>query len=139
MTGYLLPLSPDPWQVMTLDVVIDGESFHAQMEIRYLPAPDQGFVSIWDHSTGELLVNMIPLICSYGERNDLLRPFRHLRGGRGLGSLLCLRGTEEPSTPDPAKDNLTEFMVMWGDSQALRHPSPPRRFLSDNRILQDVP
>ena len=116
MNGYLLPLSLDPWQVMTLDLVIDGEPFQAQVEIRYLPAPDQWVISIWDHSTSELLVNMIPLICSYGEKNDLLLPFRHLRNGRGLGSLLCLRGTEEPSTPDPVGENLTAFQIVWGDS-----------------------
>ena len=116
MTGYLIPLTLDPWQVYTLDVAIDDEEFHAQMEIRYLPAPDQWFVSIWDHSTGELLVNMIPLICSYGESNDLLAPFRHLRNGKGMGSLMCLRGTDDPGTADPASDNLTDFQLLWGDS-----------------------
>ena len=115
MTGYLIPLTLDPWQVMTLDVEIDGEAFHAQIEIRYLPAPDQWVISIWDHSCSELLVNMIPLICSYGEINDLLLPFRHLRDGKGLGSLLCLRGTDEPSTPDPTGGNLTEFQLCWSD------------------------
>ena len=116
MTGYLLPLTSAPWQVMTLDLTIDGEPFHAQAELRYLPAPDQWYVSIRDHSTGELLVNMIPLVCSYGEVNDLLQPFRHLRGGKGLGSLFCLRGTDEPSTQDPAGGNLAEFQVVWGDT-----------------------
>ena len=116
MTGYVIPLASDPWQVFTMDVVLDGEAFHAQMEIRYLPAPDQWFVSIWDHSCSELLVNMIPLICSYNQVNDLLLPFRHLRGGRGLGSLFCLRGTDEPSTVDPAGNNLTDFQVIWGDT-----------------------
>ena len=118
MTGYLLPLTSDPWQVMTLDLVIDGEPFHAQTELRYLPAPDQWFVSIRDHSSSELLVNMIPLICSYGEVNDLLQPFRHLRDGKGLGSLFCLRGTDEPSTPDPAGGNLLEFRVIWSDTNS---------------------
>ena len=119
MSGYILPLTLDPWQVMTLDVVIDGEEFHAQIEVRYLPALDQWVVSIWDHSSGELLVNMISLICSYGEVNDLLLPFRCLRGGKGLGSLLCLRGTDEPSTPDPTKKNLTEFQLLWSDTIEL--------------------
>ena len=119
MSGYLLPLTLDPWQVMTLDLTIDGEAFHAQAELRYLPAPDQWVVTIRDHSTGDLLVNMIPLICSYGEVNDLLLPFRHLRDGKGLGSLFCLRGTDEPSTPDPSKDNLVEFQVIWGDTYTL--------------------
>ena len=116
MSGYILPLTTDPWQVMTLDVVIDGEEFHAQVEVRYLPAPDQWVVSIWDHATGDLLVNMIPLICSYEEVNDLILPFRHLRDGKGLGSLICLRGTDEPSTPDPTENNLTDFQLLWGDS-----------------------
>ena len=119
MTGYLLPLTLDPWQVMTLDLTIDGEAFHAQTELRYLPVRDQWVVSIRDHSTGDLLVNMIPLICSYGEVNDLLLPFRHLRDGKGLGSLFCLRGTDEPSTSDPSKDNLTEFQILWSDTYTL--------------------
>ena len=116
MTGYLLPLTLDPWQVMTLDVTLDGEEFHAQVEIRYLPAPDQWVLSIWDHSSSELLVNMIPLICSYGQVNDLLLPFRHLRGGRGLGSLFCLKGTDVPSSVDPVGGNLTGFQLVWGDT-----------------------
>ena len=114
--GYYLPISLDPWQVFTLDVVIDDVEFHAQVEIRYLPAPDQWFVSIWDHSTGKLLVNMIPLICSYSEPNDLLYPFRHLRDGKGMGSMFCIRGTEETDTPDPSEKNLTDFRVFWGDT-----------------------
>ncbi len=118
MTGYVLPLTLDPWQVFTLNLTIDGEDFHAQVAVRYLPAPDQWFMSIWDHSTGELLVNMILLVCSYGEINDLLASFRLLRDGRGLGSLFVLRGTDEPSTVDPAKDNLTEFQVLWSDTFA---------------------
>lgn len=116
MAGYILPLTSDPWQVFTTDVKLDGEDFHGQIEIRYLPAPDQWFISIWDHSSSELLVNMIPLICSCGEPNDLLVPFRHLRDGRGVGSLFCIRGTDEPSTQDPAKGNLTEFRILWSDS-----------------------
>ena len=116
MEGYYLPLTMDHWQVFTLDVVIDNVEFHAQVEIRYLSAPDQWFVSIWDHSTSELLVNMIPLICSYGEPNDLLYPFRHLRGGKGMGSMFCIRGTEKADTPDPSGKNLMDFKVFWGDT-----------------------
>ena len=116
MNYAILPLTEDPWQVFTMDLTIDGEPFHAQIEIRYLPAADQWFLSIWDHASGELLINQIPVICSYGQVNDLLRPFRHLREGRGLGSLFCLRNTDAPSTPDPAKGNLTEFQVLFGDT-----------------------
>ena len=116
MSGYLLPLTQDSWQVMTLDVVIDGEEFHAQVEIRYLPAPDQWVVSIWDHSGSELLVNMIPLICSRAGLNDLLTPFRYLRNGKGLGSLFCLKDNDNTSSADPTEKDLKVFQVLWCDS-----------------------
>ena len=38
MTYSILPLTDDPWQVFTLDLTINGAPFHAQVEIRYLPA-----------------------------------------------------------------------------------------------------
>ena len=114
-SGFFLPLTSSPRQVMTLNVTLDGEPLQAQVEIRYLPAPDQWFFSLRDHATGELLVNMIPLICSRGEVNDLLLPFRHLREGKGVGSLICLRAGEETAKPDPAAGNLQEFSILWSD------------------------
>jgi hypothetical protein len=59
------PLTNDPRQVFTVDVVIDGIALHARMEIRYLSALDQWVISIWDNATSVLLVNQVSLICSY--------------------------------------------------------------------------
>ena len=115
---YILPLTEDPRQVFTLDMSIDGVSFHARVEIRYLPAPDQWGISVWDNSSGELLINQIPLICSYGQVNDLFRPFRHLREGRGMGTLIVIRNTDDTRTPDPAEGNLTEFRILFGDTMS---------------------
>ena len=111
----ILPLTDDHRQILTMDLSLDGLSFHAKVEVRYLSAPDVWTITIWDHASGDLLVNQIPLICSYGEINDLLKPFRHLRKGKGLGSLYVLRAVDEPSTPDPAKGNLNQFQILWGD------------------------
>lgn len=111
-----LPLTNDPRQVFTVDVVLDGSALHARVEIRYMSALDQWVISIWDNATSVLLVNQVPLICSYGELNDLLLPFRYIRDGAGVGSLLVLRNTDEPSTINPAEGNLTEFQVLFGDT-----------------------
>ena len=113
---WILPLTEDPRQVFTLDMQIDGIAFHARVEVRYLTAPEIWVISVWDNSSGELLVNQVPLVCSYGQVNDLFLPFRHLRNGQGMGSLFVIRNTDEPSTPDPTEKNLTEFQVVWGDS-----------------------
>ncbi len=111
-----LPITNDPRQVFTVDVVIDGIALHARVEIRYMSALEQWVISIWDNATSVLLVNQVPLICSYGELNDLLLPFRYIRDGAGVGSLFVLRNTDEPFTVNPAKGNLTEFQVLFGDT-----------------------
>ena len=111
-----LPLTNDPRQVFTVDVTIDGAALHARVELRYLSAPVQWVISIWDNAASVLLVNQVPLICSYGELNDLLLPFRYIRDGAGIGSLFVLRNTDEPSTVNPAKGNLTEFQIFFGDT-----------------------
>ena len=113
---YLLPLTEDPRQVFTMDLTLDGEPFHVRVEIRYLPAPDQWVISVWDNSSGEMLINQVPLVCSYGEVNDLFLPFGHLRDGQGMGSLFVIKNTDEPRTADPAKGNLTEFQLLFGDT-----------------------
>ena len=116
MLYHILPTTEAPRHVFLLDAAPDGIALQARIEIRYLPAPDQWVISIWDHATDTQLINQIPLICSYGQINDLLEPFRYLREGRGLGSLFVLKNTDEPATPDPAEHNLFEFMVLWGDT-----------------------
>ena len=124
MTEYILPLTNDPRQVMTLDLTIDGEGFHARIEVRWLPAPAVWVISVWDDSTGELLINQIPLICSYGFPLDLLFPFRGLRGGKGIGSMFLIHATDSTSSADPAAGNLTEFSLLFGDQLAPREEVP---------------
>lgn len=116
MTYAILPLTNDPWQVFTVDVVIDGEPFHAQISVRWLPAAGRWFLSVWDHASGELLVNQVPLVCTCGPLNDLLFPFAHIRGGKGLGSMFCLRKAESAEQADPGRVNLEEFSLLFGDT-----------------------
>lgn len=117
MLSYIeFPLTKDSRQVFTTDLSIDGTAFHARVEIRYLSAPDQWVFSIWDNASSELLVNQIPLICSYDFLNDLLVPFRYIRNGAGLGSMFVIRNPDEIIGLDPKKDTLDLFVVFWGDT-----------------------
>ena len=106
-------------QIMYLPVAPNGKAFSAQLEIRYLRAPDRWFISVSDAATGELYVNQIPLVCSYGVLNDLFFPFRYLFQGSGLGSFFCLKGVDKPDTPDPASGTLSQFRLFWGDEFEL--------------------
>lgn len=118
LTYIELPLTNDPRQVFTTDLSPDATPLHARIEIRYLSAPDRWVITIWDNADSTLLVNQVPLVCSCGFPLDLLYPFRHLRNGKGIGSLFVIRNTDSPSTPDPAKGNLTEFTLLYGDMLA---------------------
>ena len=113
---YILPVTDDARQVFTLDMTIDGAAFQARIEIRFLYEPWVWVISIWNNATGELMVNQIPLVCSYGEINDLLAPFRHLRDGAGMGSLFVLKNTDQPGSVDPDRYTLTNFNVLFGDT-----------------------
>ena len=122
MLSYIeLPRANDPRQVFTVDVTIDGFPIHSRVELRYLSAPDRWVISIWDNASSDLLVNQIPLICSYGELSDLLLTYRHIRDGAGIGSLFVLRNQDDSAAGDPAKGNLTEFVLLWGD---MLRPDP---------------
>ena len=110
---YLLPLTSDPWQVMVLDLPVSGAPLHARLEVRYLPAANRWFFSLWDHASGELLVNQVPLVCSREAENDLLAPFRHLRGGKGVGALFCTGGPDGNAGEDPTEKNLTDYQVLF--------------------------
>ena len=111
-----LPRTNDPRQVFTVDVTDDSVALHARVELRYLSAPDQWVISIWDNASSVLLINQIPLVCSYGELNDLLLPYRYIRDGAGLGSLFVLRNKDESVAANPSKDSLTDFSLLWGDT-----------------------
>ncbi len=115
MDYLIFPTTEDPWQVFFLPASPDGHAFQAKVELRYLPAPDRWICSIADAVTAHVYVPNIPLICSYGEINDLLLPFRFLFQGNGIGSLFCLKVVDRPSTPDPARGNLNQFLLLWGD------------------------
>ena len=115
MDYIILQPTADPYQIFCLPVSPDGRAFQAKVELRYLPAPDRWILSVSDAVTGEAYARNIPVVCSRGEINDLLLPFRFLFQGRGIGSLFCLKATDSPSTPDPSRNNLNEFYLIWGN------------------------
>ena len=115
MDYMMLPLTSDPSQILYLPASPDGRAFQARLDLRWLPAPGHWFLSVSDAVSGDLYVNQIPLICSCESLNDLLYPFRWLFQGAGIGSLFCLKAVDTPSTPDPGRDNLSEFQLLWGD------------------------
>ncbi len=116
MTCTVLPFTEDLIQVMTLTVSPDGEPLQARLELRWSRGAGRWLLSLWDEAAGDLLAGNIPLQTSENVPDDLLRPFRYLRQGRGIGSLFCLRKAANPATLDPGEGNMSEFNIVWGDT-----------------------
>ena len=115
MEYVIFQTADEPYQVFYLPAAPDGHAFSAKVELRFLPGAGCWVVSIADAITGQVYVPFVPVRCSYGEINDLLFPFRFLFQGKGIGSMFCLRNTERLSSVDPERENLREFLILWGD------------------------
>ncbi len=120
----VLPLSKYPFQVFIVGLSPAGGPPPAEILVRFFSAPGPRVISIWDNATGVLMVNQIPLICSYGFPLDLLFPFRGLRDGKGIGSMFLIHAADSTSSADPAAGNLTEFSLLFGDQLAPGEENP---------------
>ena len=115
MTPVSIPFDPAaPRQQLLLDLAPDGVPVRLLMELQYLPGPGRWFLSLSDFVSGEALVRRVPLVASYRAVNDLLFPFR----ARVPGTLFLMPVPNTPSTADPGRDNLGEFMLIWSDRHA---------------------
>ena len=134
MEYVIFQTTEEPYQVFYLPASPDGHAFSAKVELRFLPGASVWVVSISDAVTGQVYVPFVPIRCSYGEINDLLFPFRFLFQGSGIGSMFCLKpGVKRKGTvlfpsadaetnravppfhADPERENLREFLILWGD------------------------
>lgn len=112
MTPISIPLNPSAMrQSVLLDIAPDDHAVRIRLDLQYLPVPDKWFLSLSDGTSGDLWVNRIPLIASYQICNDLLAPFRSLN----LGTLFLMPVPNTPTTPNPGRDNLAEFELVWCD------------------------
>ena len=108
------------YQRKILTISPDDHARRVRFDLRYLNETEKWYFSIHDAQSGEPLVTYVPLIASYlneddpqiEEINDLLSPYRY----KNLGTIICVPIVNNPSTPDPALDNLNQFAVLWGDA-----------------------
>ena len=98
-------------QISISDIVTGREARSARFEFRYLEAANHWVVTISDAATDETLCLHVPIVASYTRFNDLLAMYRY----KGIGSLVCVPVTDNPSSVDPQFGNADEFAIVWGD------------------------
>lgn len=106
------PLEDSLYQGITLDLKIEKETKRVSLDLIYLEETDRWYVSLIDFQTNNAYLRNVPLLSSSIKNpNNLWLPFKHKR----IGSLYCFPASDNTSTENPSKDNLSEFVIVWSD------------------------
>lgn len=111
MTLLVEPVEDSLFQGLNMDLPFGEETKRVSLELLYMEFIETWVMTLTDLNTNEVYFRSVPLLASYGEINDLWKPFSY----KGIGMFYCIPKGEHPSTENPSKDNLNEFYLIWGD------------------------
>ena len=111
----ITPIKDSLYQDLTLNLTIGKETKRVILELRYLEKTDRWYVSMFDAQRDHTYFMNIPLLASTLVKvNDLFAPFSHKR----IGMLGCFPNTDNVTTENPSKDNLSDFIIVCSDGIA---------------------
>lgn len=108
---YLNKNSEAYYQSLESEITINGITKSVRIELRFLEKTNKWYLSMFDNQSGEAYFRYVPAITCVEDTNDLIAPFYY----KGVGSILCLRAVDEPSSTNPQEKNLRQFNILWGD------------------------
>lgn len=112
MNAIAIRTSDDGYQIQTITIAPNGKVRSLRLEIRRLVRLDKWFLSVYDATTGENIIQYIPLVSSIpGGINDILAQF----GYKEIGSAIVGPKHNEQFGTDPAEGTLGDFEIVWGD------------------------
>ncbi len=105
-----IPLTCQPFSTQTFKLTLAGgeRNINVKLTLRYHDLYDTWTAAVTDNSTGELLIDMLPLVCGI----DLLGQYKYLE----LGEAYIIAATD---TTLMMPDNTTlgsTFILVWGDA-----------------------
>ncbi len=113
---YIITLDVSPeekYQIFTINAEVAGVARRLRIELRYLEVNEKWYVSVFDAQSGENFCRYVPVVASYQEPvNNILAPYKY----KGIGGIVCIPAIKDPSTEDPKFENISEFLIIWGDS-----------------------
>jgi len=108
---FITPIKDSLNQVITLNLEIGKETKRVRLSLIYQEKTNLWYMSLSDVQTEEEYLSNVPLLSSGTNANNLWEPFYYKR----VGLLFCYPKSDSPSTPNPSKDNLDEFYIVWSD------------------------
>ena len=113
----IIQLNADPktlYQAIEATVLIKNRQVRVRFELRFLEMLNKWFLSMFDSQTNKSYFRYVPVVFCKTSVNNLVAPFHY----KGLGIVVCASELDNPTTENPEKDNMNEFVLVWGDEGA---------------------
>ena len=124
MSNQIIPLTTSPNQTIQVTLNINGENKTLELRIRYNEIARYWTMGIIEPSTGEYILDSIPLITGDYPSANILAQYAYL----SIGAAYVMNvSNSEMDWPD--KTNLgTDFVLVWTDNPIPALPSAPYAF-----------
>lgn len=107
MAYKVIPLTTVPYSEQTFKLTLGEKNLNIKLNLQYHDLVGDWTAKITDNTTGEVLVDTMPLVCGV----DLLGQFPHM----GIGHAWVIP-TEDTTLEMPDNETLgTKFVLVWGD------------------------
>ena len=105
-----IPLTSEPNQEFEVTLQIDGENKNYKFNVRWNRVASYWVITITDQSTGEIVLDSVPLVSGGDVTSDILLAHYSLK--LGAGYLMSIVDT--PNSDSPNMTNLGEdFALIW--------------------------
>jgi hypothetical protein len=108
-----VPLKPDPNQTFNCVLTVDGRNIDLTFKLRWNAEAGYWAMTLIDSTTGNYLVDGIPLIVGVQPTINLLQPYGYL----GIGSCYIIN-VSGVASEYPNDTNLgIDYIMLWGNSE----------------------
>ena len=101
----------DLYQFIEANIKIKNEDRVVRFELRYLPATEKWYLSMFDVQSGESYFRYVPVVACDKDTNNLIAPFYY----KDIGVIVCWSKVDNLSSESPQENNLGEFYLVRGD------------------------
>lgn len=105
-----IPLTSEPNQEFEVTLKIGEENKSFKFTASWNRVANYWVISITNQSTGEMMLDSIPLVCGGDVTSDVLLAHLSLQ----LGAAYLVNSVDTPGSENPNYNNLgTEFVLVW--------------------------
>lgn len=115
MSDQIIPLTSAPNQSFAVTLQVDGKALTLNLELTWSEMAGYWVMTIFD-STGNLLLDSVPLITGWYPGGNILAQYGYLK----IGSAFVLNEGTSGSDYPGRNDLGNNFVLLWGDTPVVQ-------------------